>query len=122
MTSLVQEIVQDVTQIAGLQKLMYELDWVEIFVSNINDPDAVHMLEEAAVRGKCEFRHAQHPMKWGEDFGHFTAKFKGAFFCIGAGESHAALHNPDYDFPDEILGVALKVFTGVLQSPALDMY
>jgi amidohydrolase len=122
MTSLVNEIVQDVSQIAGVQKLTYELEWVEIFVSNLNDPEAVNMLEDAAVRGSCEFRHAEHPFKWGEDFGHFTAKFKGAFFCVGGGEDHPALHNPDYDFPDEILGVALKMFTGVLQSPALGMY
>lgn len=55
-----------------------------------------------------------HAMKWGEDFGYFTQKYSGCFFGIGSGIDRPALHNPDYDYPDEILRVGVDIFVGVL--------
>ncbi len=31
-------------------------------------------------------------------------------FFLGAGESHPSLHNPDYDFPDDLIAVGARVF------------
>jgi metal-dependent amidase/aminoacylase/carboxypeptidase family protein len=50
------------------------------------------------------------PFKWGEDFGLFTQNFKGAFFGLGAGKDQPALHNPDYDFPDELIPTGAQLF------------
>ena len=50
------------------------------------------------------------PFRWSEDFGHFLNKYKGALFGIGSGEDHPDLHNPDYDFPDEIIEPSVKLF------------
>lgn len=122
MLSLVAAIEASVEQICSVYKLKPELEWLEVFVANENEPNAVNLLEEAAIQSRVQMIHSKFPMKWGEDFGHFTAKFDGAFFCIGAGEDTPALHNPDYDFPDTILPVALKMFTGVLLNPSLGMY
>lgn len=55
------------------------------------------------------------PFKWGEDFGLFTQKYKGMMFGIGSGLDCPALHNPDYDFPDEILPTAVNVFYGIVK-------
>ncbi|WP_264562488.1 MULTISPECIES: hypothetical protein [unclassified Flavobacterium] len=41
----------------------------------------------------------------------FTQLIPGAMFGIGSGENCPALHNPDYDFPDEITLTASKCFT-----------
>ena len=41
------------------------------------------------------------PFRWSEDFAHFLRTTPGALFGLGAGDSHAALHTPDYDFSDE---------------------
>ena len=122
MLVLVQEMLDAVSTQSEIYNLKPETEWVEIFVANENESTAVDLLQQSAERGQCEFIHSKHPMKWGEDFGHFTAAFRGAFFCIGAGENSPALHNPDYDFPDDILGVAIKMFTGILLNPALGMY
>jgi metal-dependent amidase/aminoacylase/carboxypeptidase family protein len=54
------------------------------------------------------------PFGWSEDFGHFTASAKGALFGLGAGESHPALHNPDYDFPDELIAAGVELFGEIL--------
>lgn len=49
------------------------------------------------------------PMRGSEDFGRFGSLAKSAMVLLGAGEGHAMLHNPDYDFPDDLIpvGVAL---------------
>ena len=44
----------------------------------------------------------QSPMMGSEDFAYFLKEVPGAFAWIGNGES-ASLHNPKYDFNDEIL-------------------
>jgi len=54
------------------------------------------------------------PFKWSEDFGHFLEKYKGAIFGIGSGEDHPDLHNPDYDFPDEIIEPAIRLFHSII--------
>ena len=53
------------------------------------------------------------PFKWGEDFGLFTEHFSGAMFGLGSGENVPALHNPDYDFPDEIIQAGIDIFYNI---------
>ena len=36
-------------------------------------------------------------------------------FGIGAGENHPALHNPDYDFPDEITPYGVQMFHSIIK-------
>jgi len=36
-------------------------------------------------------------------------------FGLGAGESTPALHNPDYDFPDDIRPAGARVFIELLK-------
>ena len=37
-------------------------------------------------------------------------------FFLGAGENHARLHNPDYDFPDDLIGIGAKVFMRAIRN------
>jgi len=122
MQSLIADMTKAIEETTAAHKLTYETEWVEIFVSCGNKDEAVDLLEASAIASQCPYVYFDLPFKWGEDFGHFTSRFPGAFFCIGAGVDSPALHNPDYDFPDEILATGLKMFTGVLLNPALGMY
>lgn len=51
----------------------------------------------------CHGRMLAEPMRWSEDFGHYLHHCPGAFFGIGAGESHPALHTEHYEYPDALL-------------------
>ena len=42
--------------------------------------------------------------------GLFGRSAKSAMFLLGAGERHPALHNPDYDFPDDLIPIGARVF------------
>lgn len=115
MEALVCDILELISKTTTENRLQYSLSWTDIFVANENTDFAVDVLETAAVACSFPFLHSQFPMKWGEDFGNFTQKFAGSFFGIGAGIDHAALHNPDYDYPDEILGSGLSMFLEILR-------
>ena len=49
-------------------------------------------------------------MRASGDSGLFGQSAKSAMFFLGAGERHPALHNPDYDFPDDLIPIGVRVF------------
>ena len=97
----------------GLQK---DYTWTQEFFSNQNDKKAVNIIKKSAKELKLDHEKLKTPFKWGEDFGLFTQEIPGAMFGIGSGENCPALHNPDYDFPDEITETAATLFYKILQN------
>ena len=49
-------------------------------------------------------------MRASEDFGVFGCSAKSEMLCLGPGEEHPALHQPDYDFPDDLIPVGARIF------------
>jgi amidohydrolase len=96
-------------------KLESAISWTQVFHANINHPEAVDMIRKAATQNKLELTEREYPFRWGEDFGLFTKQYKGAMFGLGAGTSTPALHNPDYDFPDEITESGIRMFYQIIQ-------
>ncbi len=92
-----------------------DISWTQEFYANKNDTQAVQYIRRAAIKNNFKILEMEHPFKWGEDFGLFTQKYKGAMFGLGSGEKVPALHNPDYDFPNEILATGIQQFYQILQ-------
>lgn len=90
--------------------LACEIDYHEIFVASLNEPEAVKHLRAALDAEGVGHDEAELPMRASEDFGRFGHGAKSAMFFLGAGERHPALHNPDYDFPDDLIPIGAKVF------------
>lgn len=91
--------------LAGADGLGVEMEEQDVFPATENDPGCA-----AKVMGRCNGKPLEVPMRWSEDFGHYLKKCKGAFFGIGAGEDHAALHTIHYEYPDELLEHTAEVF------------
>ncbi|SMX38176.1 Peptidase family M20/M25/M40 [Octadecabacter ascidiaceicola] len=51
--------------------------------------------------------------KAAQEFGVFGWDAKAAMLCLGPGEDYAALHNPDYDFPDDLIPVGAAIFARI---------
>ena len=49
-------------------------------------------------------------MRASEDFGLFGRGAKSAMLFLGADEDHPSLHNPDYDFPDDLIPIGVRIF------------
>lgn len=108
-----QKIENIVTGIATQDGLKSEIRYTETFFANINDPEPTSFVRLVAAAEGFSITERQYPFKWGEDFGLFSTHFKGCMFGLGAGENSPALHNPDYDFPDELIKRGVKLFSGI---------
>jgi amidohydrolase len=95
---------------AAKQGLTCTIDYDEIFVASLNAPEAVERLRAALDAEGVTHDEGELPMRASEDFGLFGRNSKSAMFFLGAGERHPALHNPDYDFPDDLIPIGAKVF------------
>ena len=95
--------------------LIPDISWTQVFQANINHPEAVGFIRKAAIINKLDLTERKYPFRWGEDFGAFTLKYKGAMFGLGAGASIPALHNPDYDFPDDITETGIHMFHQIIK-------
>jgi len=105
-------LVQDISK---KHQLKNTLDWIYEFDSNNNDDTAVDFIVAAAKSNSFTLIEKQTPFKWGEDFGAFTQQYKGAMFAVGSGKETPALHNPDYDFPDEITPYGVQMFHSIIK-------
>lgn len=118
-TSLMQtncdKIVNVMESLCEKNKLKADISWTQVFHANINHPEAVTFIKNACIQNSLSLMERSYPFKWGEDFGLFTQKYKGAMFGLGAGENCPALHNPDYDYPDEITEAGVKMFYRIIQ-------
>ena len=90
--------------------LQHEMEWLEPFSANENDPQSVSLVKNATIRNNLPYIELQTPFSWGEDFGLFTQQYKGAMFGLGSGENCAPLHSPQYDFPDAVIETGATLF------------
>jgi amidohydrolase len=102
-----------VEKIALREKLGVSVGWTERFPATVNDRFLTSLAGEVANRTGYKVRHIEKPFRWSEDFGWFTRRHPGLLFGIGAGLGHPELHNPDYDFPDEIISTGVGMIGSI---------
>lgn len=115
MQQIENELEEIAITIARKHNLIPEISWTESFKANENDKVAVDFIRTAARKAKLPVLEKEVPFSFGEDFGLFTKHYKGAMFGLGSGKKVPALHNPDYDFPDEIIKSGVSVFTSLIK-------
>jgi amidohydrolase len=99
---------------ASSSGLELQLEWREVFPTTVNHPEAVGRVAAAAHAAGLAVERVDRPFRWSEDFGHLTAGRRGALVGVGAGEDHAPLHAPDYDFPDRLLDRSVALWSALL--------
>lgn len=99
-----------VDTIAKKHHLRLETEFLAEFASNQNDHFVVDTIVKAGETLGLKVTRKTEPFPWGEDFGLFTQTIPGAMFGLGSGEKSPALHNPDYDYPDEITTTGVDTF------------
>lgn len=97
---------------AGLE---HAISYHDIFFHCENAPEAVADLEAALTSEGVRFDEGNLPMRASEDFGRLRAVCPSAMFFLGAGEKHPALHNPDYDYPDDLTAIGARIFMAVIR-------
>jgi metal-dependent amidase/aminoacylase/carboxypeptidase family protein len=103
-------------RIAARHRLSVHYDYHEIFVASVNAADAVQHLQRALDEEGVPHGEDDLPMRASEDFGVFGHGAASAMFFLGAGERHPALHNPDYDFPDDLIPIGSGIFMRTMRN------
>lgn len=107
LTANAEKIIED---IAESEKLKCEISYSEVFPASVNNQECFNIVEQAASENNFNKEYIEKPFKWSEDFGYFSQKYKSCLFGLGSGISQPPLHNPDFDFPDEILETGINIF------------
>ncbi len=102
------------TKICQLYHLELETGWFDYFPNSKNDPFCNELIQKAAEMNNLKIEEKPYPYKFGEDFGWFSKYYNSAMFGIGSGEFSPALHNPNYDFPEEIIPTGMAMFTSII--------
>lgn len=98
------------TRTANDAKLRVSFTVCDAFAATVNDAQATDIALNAMNSIGVSNGETGLPMRASEDFGVFGWGAKAAMLCLGPGESFAALHNPDYDFPDALIPVGTAIF------------
>jgi amidohydrolase len=95
---------------ASRNGLTMTFDYHEIFVASINAEEAVEHLRVALDAEGISHDEERLPMRASEDFGIFGHSSKSAMLFLGSGIDLPQLHNPDYDFPDDLIEIGSRIF------------
>lgn len=99
-----------VQEMAEAEKLKCEITYNEVFPATVNSPECVEIVKKSAQKTNLDLEIIEKPFKWSEDFAYYTQKYQGAFFGVGSGINQPQLHNPNYNFPDDIMEKTIKLF------------
>ena len=93
--------------------LTIKLSHGEKFSDCTNDGEAADFIRKSAHQTGRTIVELTKPYRWSEDFGLFGSVSKSALFVLGSGENCPQLHNPDYDFPDELITSGMELFENI---------
>lgn len=103
-------------RIAASDGLTCVIDYDEVFVASLNDAEATARIAAALDAEGIRWNGDGLPMRASEDFGLFgRGATRSAMFYLGAGMDLPALHNPDYDFPDDLIPIGARVFVRLVR-------
>jgi amidohydrolase len=105
----IEKVVRGVCESMGAQ---YELQYAQGYPPLLNDPDMAEWVRKCAVDTVGEGRVVEpEPTMGGEDMAFYLEKSKGCFFFLGVGrEGCAPLHNPKFDFNEDVLPLGVETY------------
>ncbi len=109
------ELIALAEQLSQRDGLTLSHESLQTFYANNNDKALVDLARQTAHSLGLTVIERQQIIKGGEDFGLFSEKFPCCMFGLGAGTDTPAVHNPDYDFPDDIIEAGVNMFEGIVR-------
>jgi len=114
MQTLLDSIMRIVAGLCEKHGLSHTSEQFDYFPAVVNDDDCNGVIMAAARQLGYTATELPGPMRFGEDFGYFTQKSRGAMFGLGAGLDTPPLHSQSYDFPDALLETGTALFKGII--------
>jgi len=105
-----EQVRSQAAELAKASGLSVSFSVCDAFAATVNDAEATDIAKAAMEAVGVPHNEDDLPMRASEDFGVFGWNAKAAMLCLGPGEDYTALHNPDYDFPDELIPTGVAIF------------
>ncbi|MEA3494614.1 MAG: amidohydrolase [Bacteroidota bacterium] len=99
-----------INKITEEENLKAEIKYSEVFPAIINNQKCFNLIKQSANINNYDIKEIDKAFKWSEDFGYYSEKYNTGFFGLGSGKNQPALHNPDFNFPDEIIETGVNLF------------
>lgn len=106
-------------QLAEEDGLEWSVACSDVFPETANDPRCVEKVRRAAQALGMPLVELEAPERCSEDFGHYLKQIPGALFFLGNGEGYPGVHDARFDFLDEQLAQASRMFRAILDQPPL---
>ncbi len=116
MKSTAEKFIQSLCQDYSLS---CDLEWVEYFPATVNSKKCVEFIRHVAKKQKRQILELTEAFPWSEDFSYYCHLCKCGYFGVGSGVNFPQLHNPDFDFPEELLSVGIDMFFGLIEEICL---
>lgn len=114
LAALHNDVLEVATELAARDHLAVHGETVEDFHCVVNDPELTNSVGLAAQKAGLNVVRSQAGIPAGEDFGLYSQRFPCCLVLLGAGESHPALHSPEYDFPDELIPTGVRLLEAII--------
>jgi amidohydrolase len=105
----IEKVVRGVCESMGAQ---YELQYTQGYPPLLNDEEMAQWVRQCAIDVVGEQKVLEpEPTMGGEDMAFYLEKAKGCFFFLGVGrEGCASLHNPKFDFNEDVLPLGVETY------------
>ena len=110
MDALVASAEETARTVAANHGLDLAIGYDDVFSACENDPALIAHMRESAEELGLPVTELNEPFRFSEDFGEFGGMGASAMFFLGSGVDRPALHNPDYDFPDDLILTGATMF------------
>lgn len=107
-----------VDTLAGFHGLEANITIEHRYPATINDPEHAQRCADvlASTDGVVTVHRNPPPSMGSEDFAFMLEQRPGAYIWLGNGEHCASLHNPRYDFNDDLLPIGVRYWRNLVQS------
>jgi hippurate hydrolase len=95
-----------------------DLDYEALYPPTINAPEEADTVMRVGEKlfGAKQVMRTMEPSMGSEDFAFMLQQKPGAYFRLGqGGEAGCFLHNPKYDFNDDVIPVGIAMFAGIVE-------
>ena len=103
------------SEIAGRYGLGIEFRYQEDFAASHNHPEGFEILRQVAEDLNLDLKEVAVPFRWSEDFGLFSVYAKSMLFGLGSGLEQPQLHEPNFDFPDQLIPTGISIFSKIIE-------
>ena len=100
---------------AGKHGLKVDISEDDIFDACTNGTETTEMVASALEVETISFAPQPDPTRFSEDFGQFGQQCPATLFLLGSGERQPQLHNPDFDFPDDLIAIGTRIFERIVR-------